>query len=325
MGLYKRGIAGKLKVSSARGRLLRGHAPHATSPPVMSPDPAPRYAVVIPHYNDPDRLARCLAALAPQARDDVEVVVADNNSSMDLSAVQTRFDWARFVSETAPGAGAARNKGVAESSAPWIFFLDSDCVPDPDWLAAAREAAYDAQVITGGRVSVFDETPGPRSGAEAFETVFAFDQESYIRDKGFSVTANLIVARASFEAVGPFLVGVSEDLEWCQRAGKAGFRLTYAPGLAVGHPTRSDWPALKRKWLRLTQESFGLGSGRLAARLIWGLRALAMPASVLAHAPQVLRHPALSARERGAALLTLARLRLQRMAWMLRQMIGVGP
>lgn len=178
-----------------------------------------RYAVVIPHYNDLDRLLRCLSALMDQDLAETEVIVADNTSSVDLTPVRTRFADVRLVTQSEKGAAASRNKGVAETEADWIFFLDADCVPEPGWLDAARRiAAGDPGTITGGRIEVFDETPGPRSGAEAFETVFAFDQESYIRDKGFSVTANLVTARATFEQVGPMVVGLSEDVDWCRRA-----------------------------------------------------------------------------------------------------------
>ena len=46
-----------------------------------APD-APVLAVIIPHYNDPVRLGKCLNALAPQlsARPEVECVVADNDT-----------------------------------------------------------------------------------------------------------------------------------------------------------------------------------------------------------------------------------------------------
>jgi hypothetical protein len=55
-------------------------------------------------------------------------------------------------------------------------------------------------------------------------------------------------------------------------------------------------------------------------------KALAMPASILAHAPRVLTHPGLhGAAERLAALATLARLRLQRGVWMLRQAVTGEP
>ena len=88
--------------------------------------------------------------------------------------------------ETEKGAAVARNRGVAETTAPRLFFIDADCIPAPDWLAVGREVAVRADLI-GGRVDVFDETPAPRSGAEAFETVFAFNFRKYIEVQGFSV------------------------------------------------------------------------------------------------------------------------------------------
>lgn len=280
------------------------------------------YAVVIPHYNDLDRLTRCLSALMEQDLSETEVIVADNASPVDLTPLNTRFPGIRLVTQPEKGAAAARNKGVAEARADWIFFLDADCVPQPGWLDAARRIAKgDGQAITGGRIELFDETPAPRSGAEAFETVFAFDQEGYIRDKGFSVTANLVTARTTFEHVGPMVVGLSEDVEWCRRAVSKGHPLRYDADLLVHHPTRQDWPALKKKWHRMTEEGFGLNGASPAQRLGWAGRALLMPLSVLAHLPRVLGHGALSGREKLRGLRMLARLRLQRMIWMLRQAV----
>ena len=284
--------------------------------------PGPRLAVVIPHYNDTARLARCLAALDPQVAreigDGIEVVVADNASTEDLGPVLSRFAWARLVIQTEKGAGPARNAGAAATAAPWIAFLDADCRPAPDWIAQVRRIADgDAQAVTGGRIDVFDETPPPRSGAEAFETVFAFDQAGYIRDKGFSVTANLVTARAVFDRTGPFRVGLSEDLEWCRRATAEGARLVYDPDLVVSHPTRQDWPALARKWRRLTAEEYGLRAGQGQGRLAWLLKALVMPVSALWHMPRILRDTRLSGSEKARGALTLMRLRGARMIWML--------
>ena len=275
-------------------------------------------AVIIPHYNDPDRLLRCLDSLVPQLDDTVEVVVVDNASTLPLTAVRAAHPDIRLVTETQKGAAQARNRGVAETQAQRLFFLDSDCVPAPDWIAVGRRAAGRGDLV-GGTVTVFDETPAPRSGAEAFETVFAFDNRGYIADKGFSVTANLLTTRTVFERVGGFRTGLSEDLDWCRRATAAGFSLVHEDTLRVAHPTRQDWTALARKWRRLTDEGWGLQGRGAGARARWTLRALAMPASAVLHAPRVLRHSDLSAQEKGRALVTLARLRLQRMGWMLRQ------
>lgn len=278
-------------------------------------------AVIIPHYNDVTRLARCLTALVPQAGPETEVVVVDNGSAESLDAVRAAFPALRLVTETAKGAAHARNRGVAETTAPLLVFLDCDCVPAPGWLAAARTALDRSGAgLVGGRVEVFDETPGPRTGAQAFEAVFAFDNRAYVERQGFSVTANLVTRRDVALATGPFVHGLSEDLDWCRRAAAKGYRLAYDDSLRVAHPSRGDWAALARKWRRVTEELFGVNGRSPGRRLLWAGKALMMPVSILAHGPRVLRHPTLRGPgERARALATLARLRLARMAWMLAQ------
>ncbi|WP_347311604.1 glycosyltransferase family 2 protein [Defluviimonas sp. SAOS-178_SWC] len=282
------------------------------------------HVVIIPHYNDVARLRRCLTALTAADTSGVDILVVDNGSSEPIDAVKAEFPQVRFVSEPGKGAALARNRGVRESSADGLIFLDADCVPASDWLAAAKRACGRADII-GGAIDVFDETPPPRSGAEAFETVFAFNYKEYIEKKGFSVTANLVTTRAVFDAVGPFINGLSEDAEWCQRARAKGFRLVLDETLRVAHPTRSDWPALERKWRRIAREMHGLhlaahdGGGRLR----WALRAVAMAASAPAHLPRLLFSPKLSGSgERFRGAVVLIRLRLLRSAWMFRQAFG---
>ena len=282
----------------------------------------PTAAIIIPHYNDLDRLMRCLAALMPQITEAIEVVVVDNASSLPLDGVARSYPNLRLVIECQKGAAMARNRGVAETTAEYLFFLDSDCVPEPDWLATALSSKDRADVI-GGTVTVFDETPAPRSGAEAFETVFAFDNADYIHTKGFSVTANLLTTRSIFADVGDFRAGMSEDLDWCQRATAKGYKLVHEGTLRVAHPTRSDWEALSRKWRRLTAETWGLQGTGPAARAKWALRAMAVPLSALAHLPRGLRYHDLKGRtERQRGACTLIRLRLTRSGWMLRQAFG---
>ena len=275
--------------------------------------------VIIPHYNDIDRLDRCLSALHPQLTRHVRAIVVDNGSAQTLDSLQQAYPNVMFVTENRKGAAMARNRGVAETTAPRLFFLDCDCVPGPDWIATAL-AVCDRADIVGGTVTVFDETPAPRSGAEAFEAVFAFDNRAYIEKKGFSVTANLLTTRPVFEATGPFRAGLSEDLDWCHRASAQEFTLVHDDRLRVAHPTRSDWRALRRKWQRLTDEAWGLQRSGIGSRLRWITRAALMPVSILAHTPRILCTPTLvGPGERSSAWMTLARLRLARCGWMMRQ------
>ena len=289
------------------------------------PEAVPDIAVIIPHYNDVDRLELCLSELMRNDTARAEILVVDNNSPNPPDRLRDMFPDVRFLSESEKGAGPARNCGVKASRAPLLAFIDADCVPDHDWLAMARKVAPRADLI-GGRVDVFDETPAPRSGAQAFEKVFAFDFRNYIEVQGFSGSGNLVTSRAVFDDVGPFRIAVSEDRDWSFRATAKGYRLIYEDGLQVGHPSRTDWAALRHKWHRLTCESFALAQSERpgpASRFRWGLKALAMPLSAVAHLPKLLFSPKLDTggeRLRGAA--TLFRLRLLRMIWMLRQAMG---
>ena len=283
----------------------------------------PDAAVIIPHYNDVVRLDRCLASLTGGNLRGVDIVVVDNGSSQSLEALRVAFPMVRFFIEPEKGAAAARNRGVRETTAPVLLFIDADCLAAPDWLAMARRVQPRADLI-GGRVDVFDETAPPRSGAEAFETIFAFNFRNYIEVQGFTGAGNLVTRRDVFEDVGGFVNGVSEDRDWSMRAVAKGYRLTYEDAMVVSHPSRSDWEALRRKWLRLTRELCASNGASFANRLLWGLRGLAMPISAFAHLPKTLLSPKLTSfSERLAAATTLMRLRFARMAWMIRQAVGL--
>lgn len=296
--------------------------------PVSSDPQSPsqfRYAVIIPHYNDLTRLRLCLDRLAPQVaqRDDIETWVVDNNSPIDVSEIPRDYPWLTLCVEQEKGAGKARNRGVRESSAPYLMFTDSDCVPAEDWIASAI-AALEEDTIIGGRMETFDETPAPRSGAEAFEAVFAFDQRHYIANLNFTVTANMATSRAVYTGAGDMVFGPSEDLEWCQRAVAKGYKLRYCDEVVVYHPTRKDWEALTKKWRRIVDEQYWAngdhhGTG-LMGRMRWLGKAGLVAASALAHSPKVLRSPRLDqSGDRLRALGTLWKLRLVRSYWMLRQ------
>lgn len=283
---------------------------------------SPRAAIIVPHYNDHARLSRCLAALHENDLGGVEVVVVDNGSEPSPVEQLSVFADVRVLTEPEKGAAAARNRGVQETSADILMFLDADCVPSGNWVETAMRLLTDDKVI-GGRIDVFDESEPPRTGAEAFEAVLAFNQRLYVEKKGFSATANLVTTRRIFEEVGGFKVGVSEDFEWCQRASRHGYPLVYVDELAVAHPSRTTWAALKQKWRRLTDETWALQAGKPYARVRWVCLALLMPLSAFAHTPAFLASPKLrTARERMLGILTLFRLRMTRAVWMLRQAVA---
>ena len=272
-------------------------------------------SVIVPHYNDLEGLEICLAALGRQTfpAEHFEIVVADNNSPQGAAAVEKVVAGrARVVTVMQRGAGPARNGGAAASRGELLAFIDSDCQADPLWLAEGIKA-LEACDIAGGSVDVLVKDAGRMTPAEAFERIFAFNMERYVKEKGFVGSGNLFCRRTVFEAVGPFGTGVSEDVDWSHRATAKSFRIGYAPLARVGHPARRNWAELKRKWERINLETYGLVIRRPFGRISWFKTFLLLPLSALAHTPRVLASRQLNWRQKISAVGMLYRLRLWRM------------
>jgi GT2 family glycosyltransferase len=256
-------------------------------------------SVIIPHLNTPDALARCLASVAAQRLEsgDCEIIVVDNGSSVPLDTVRAAFPGVLFLAEAAAGPGPARNHGAAVAIADVLAFIDADCRADAGWLQAAVDAveADPARTIAGGDIRIDYADPARPTPIEAYEAVYAFNQQTYIERKHFSVTANLAMARAVHAAVGPFGgIDIAEDIDWGKRAHAAGFRTLYVPAMRVYHPARADYPALVRKWQRLVRHGWNDHLAGGAPRWQWQAKAAALVASVPLVALRVLTSDRLS-------------------------------
>jgi GT2 family glycosyltransferase len=278
----------------------------------------PEISVVIPHLNDAARLEVCLRALAAQslAPERFEVLVIDNGSTAPPAALVAGFPGMRLDAEAVPGPGPARNHGIALARAPLVAFLDSDCIPEPGWLAAllARFAAEPAAPVFGGAVRLYAEGGGRPNVAEAFDLVYGIRQEWTIRRHGFAATANLAVRKPVFDAVGGFAgLSVSEDMEWGMRAKARGFPTRFAPEAVVRHPARRSMADLRRQWDRHVSHHWRMQPKTLRGRAAWAARAAALAASPLGELPLLLRTDQLAGpRQRLDALHGVVRLRLYR-------------
>lgn len=84
------------------------------------------YSFIIPHHNCPNLLYRLLDTI-PQ-RDDIEIIVVDDNSDADKVPVITRSDVQLILipASESKGAGHARNVGLDHATGKWLLFADSD-------------------------------------------------------------------------------------------------------------------------------------------------------------------------------------------------------
>ena len=94
--------------------------------------------VVIPTRNRPEALRRCLQALSTQSARNFGVIIVDDHSDEPLDdVVAEAVATTRFPIEPVllrmpqpSGPSAARNAGVAHSSAEYVIFIDDDIVAD---------------------------------------------------------------------------------------------------------------------------------------------------------------------------------------------------
>lgn len=100
-------------------------------------DPRPTVAVIIPNYNYERSLGACLEAVFAQTLPPDEVIVVDDGSTDRSVEVARRFPCTVLTGEGNRGPSAARNRGVAASTADILFFLDSDIALEPHALENA--------------------------------------------------------------------------------------------------------------------------------------------------------------------------------------------
>lgn len=127
-----------------------------------------KISVIVPSYQRPQDLARCLAALQKQTRpvDELWVIVRDT----DLATWEFLEEFSgngdrgalplHTAAVTASGVIAAMNTGLESATGDVVAFTDDDAAPHPDWLE--KIAAYylqDAQIGgVGGRDWVYHGT-----------------------------------------------------------------------------------------------------------------------------------------------------------------------
>jgi glycosyltransferase involved in cell wall biosynthesis len=204
--------------------------------------------VIIPVFNDPERLNLCLLALAQQSvpADRFAVTVVDNGSDQ-LPQLPPLPYAVRLLQCMQQGSYAARNTAIAASSTPLLAFTDADCRPSPTWIETGLAQAESFHLLAGA-IRMRPRSAVTPSAADRYELLFGMQQQHYVRAGGFGITANLWVPRALVDQIGPFnaLLKSGGDREFCQRARGHGWSLIYADNCWVEHPARTREELLRK-------------------------------------------------------------------------------
>jgi glycosyltransferase involved in cell wall biosynthesis len=121
-------------------------------------------SVIVSTYNRADALDAVLRALSRQSDRQFEIVVADDGSGAATRRVVG--DWVaratvpvKHVWHEDCGFRLAeiRNLGIRASAGRYIIFLDGDCIPRRDFVAAHRGLAEPGWFVTGNRILMSPE------------------------------------------------------------------------------------------------------------------------------------------------------------------------
>lgn len=120
------------------------------------------YSVIIPHYNSPKLLERCLASIPD--REDIQVIIVDDCSSpekVDFAHLPGRERHNTEIYRTRQGgsAGHARNLGLTHAKGEWLLFADADDYFEKDAWSIIDEYKYDkADIVFFGTTSRISDT-----------------------------------------------------------------------------------------------------------------------------------------------------------------------
>ena len=213
----------------------------------------PFVSVIIPVYNDENRIGLAIEALLKQTYpiSRFEIIVVDNGSTDDTKKVADNCR-VRLLEETETQSSyASRNKGMAEARGEIYAFTDADCIPEPGWVEAGVLALLDNQAeLAAGRVR-FPLT-SRSSAAEYYDALCNIRIKDNVETRGVAFTANLFVCKK----VVPQRIRSGGDVFFTSRATTAGHKIVYAGQAIVEHPAR-DLRGLLRKSLRI-------GKGKLS-------------------------------------------------------------
>jgi len=95
-----------------------------------------KVSVILLTKNSAATVQKSIESIFQQTRQPDEVVVVDGNSEDATLDIVEKYP-VKLVSEQGLGFGHARNLGVKKASGDIVFFIDSDCYAEPDWIKKA--------------------------------------------------------------------------------------------------------------------------------------------------------------------------------------------
>ncbi len=181
-----------------------------------------RIGIVTPAFNVASCIGDAIRSVLAQTHQDWTLTIVDDGSTDATAAIAAGFDdpRVRLIRQPNAGVSAARNRGMAETEAGALLFLDAD-----DWLSpralATLAAALETEPATVAAVGAYTRVPGPSRVRHPASG--ALLRRLLVRNL-FANGGHLLIRHAAIAATGPFHTSLryGEDWEYWVRLARLG-------------------------------------------------------------------------------------------------------
>ncbi|WEX74946.1 glycosyltransferase family 2 protein [Sinorhizobium numidicum] len=182
-----------------------------------------RVAVVIPAYNAELYISETLKSVAEQTHQNLEIMIVDDGSTDSTPTICRAFTASdgrvKVISTSNHGVAAARNRGIKETSAEYIAFLDADDIWHPTYIDRQLSALHELPPEWGAVYALYRLID---AHGRCFGSGPAVHARGYIfaRHLAFKFVGNgsgLMVRRRVIEKIGGYDPSyAAQNLEGCE-------------------------------------------------------------------------------------------------------------
>jgi glycosyltransferase involved in cell wall biosynthesis len=115
-------------------------------------------SIVIPACNAKAHIAECLQSVRESEFRDYEIIVVDDGSTDETSAIAATFGAKVILNPERRGPAFARNMGASEATSEILFFLDSDVTVKPETLSKIYDS-FSSDATLDALIGSYDRKP----------------------------------------------------------------------------------------------------------------------------------------------------------------------
>jgi len=218
----------------------------------------PLVSIIILNWNGEKYLRKCTQSVLETNYPLLEIIVSDNGSTDNsVRMIKTNYKNVILIENNANlGFCKGNNIAIRCAKGDIIILLNNDTYVDENWVSEIVKAAENPKVgIIGCKLYFANTNVIQSAGASLHPSGYwnsraegAFQEDNGqlngIKDVDFVSGAALAIKRAVINRIGlldPNFYSYYEDVDWCYRAKKAGYRVCVANKAVVYHFVSVSW------------------------------------------------------------------------------------